>query len=179
MVFGRAAGNHTAKTVKNTSHKPLPADFADRSLSRLARLDMQTSGESVTEVGDAMRKAMQTHCGVFRFPELMSQGVNRILEVADRARYLQIKDKSQVFNTARIEALELENLVEVAKATMVSALARQESRGAHCREDFASRDDQQWLKHTLYYSQDNRLAYKPVRLQPLTVDSFPLVARTY
>ena len=99
--------------------------------------------------------------------------------VAERVKSLQIEDKSQVFNTARVEALELENLIEVAKATMVAAEAREESRGAHCREDFSARDDKAWLKHSLYYSTDNRLAYKPVRLKPLTVDSFPLVARTY
>jgi succinate dehydrogenase / fumarate reductase flavoprotein subunit len=179
MVFGRAAGNHTVKTIKNVSHKPLPADYADQTLSRISRLDAQKSGERVAEVGDAMRRTMQVHCGVFRFPELMKQGTEQIIQVAERVKSLQIEDKSQVFNTARVEALELENLIEVAKATMVAAEARQESRGAHCREDFSARDDKTWLKHSLYYSADNSLEYKPVRLKPLTVDSFPLVARTY
>jgi succinate dehydrogenase / fumarate reductase flavoprotein subunit len=167
------------QTLKGASHKPLPADFADQTLSRLDHLDNQKSGELVAEVGDAMRRTMQVHCGVFRFPDLMAKGVREIMQVADRVKTLEIKDKSKVFNTARVEALELENLIEVAKATMVSAEARQESRGAHCREDFAARDDEKWLTHSLHYREDNRLAYKPVRLKPLTVDSFPLIARTY
>ena len=179
MVFGRAAGNHTVQTLKGVSHKPLPADFADQTLNRLERLDNQKSGELVADVGDAMRRTMQVHCGVFRFPDLMAKGVREIMQVAERVKTLEIKDKSKVFNTARVEALELENLIEVAKATMVSAEARQESRGAHCREDFAARDDENWLTHSLHYREDNRLAYKPVRLKPLTVDSFPLIARTY
>ena len=179
MIFGKAAGSHIVKTVANRSHKPLPADFGDVTEAKLSRLDNQKSGENVTEVGDAMRKTMQAHCGVFRFPGLLAQGVDKIMEVAARIPYLEIKDKSQVFNTARVEALELENLIEVAKATMVAAQARQESRGAHCREDFPDRDDAQWLKHSLYYRQDNRMEYTPVRLQPLTVESFPLVARVY
>jgi succinate dehydrogenase / fumarate reductase flavoprotein subunit len=180
VVFGRAAGDQMAEEVlRNPVHKPLPADAAERTLARLARLDSQKDGENVAATGKAMRKTMQTYCGVFRFPDLMQQGVDQIREVALRIRSTQIRDKSQVFNTARIEALELDNLIEVAMATMISAQARQESRGAHCREDFPLRDDDQWLKHTLYYRENQRLDYKPVRLNPLTVDSFPLKARTY
>ena len=126
-----------------------------------------------------MRKTMQKHCGVFRFPALLAEGVEQIKEVAERAKHTGIEDKSRVFNTARVEALELENLVEVARATMISAHARQESRGAHAREDFAQRDDVNWLKHSLYFREGNRLDYKPVRLKPLTVESFPLKARVY
>jgi succinate dehydrogenase / fumarate reductase flavoprotein subunit len=157
----------------------LPANSADYSLGRLARLDNQKNGERVSEVGDAMRKTMQKHCGVFRFPGLLSEGVEQIKRIAERSAHTEIHDKSRVFNTARVEALELDNLIEVAQATMIGAEARQESRGAHARDDFQERDDVNWLKHSLYFREGNRLDYKPVRLKPLSVESFPLKARVY
>ena len=163
----------------NPNPKPLPADATDRPLARLARLENQKNGERVADVYDAMRQTMQTHCGVFRFPDLMAEGVSKIREVAERARHTEIKDKSKVFNTARVEALELDNLIEVAQAAMTGAEARKESRGAHARADFPERDDKNWLKHSLYYSEGHRLDYKPVRLKPLTVETFPLKARVY
>jgi succinate dehydrogenase / fumarate reductase, flavoprotein subunit len=180
IVFGRAAGNQIIEDLKKSPHhKPLPADVADRTLARLARLESQKGGESVAQVGTALRKTMQAHCGVFRFADMLKEGVAKISEVAERAAQTEIKDKSKVFNTARIEALELDNLAEVALATMVSAEARNESRGAHARDDFPGRDDEKWLKHTLYFSTDRRLDYKPVRLKPMTVESFPPKPRVY
>jgi succinate dehydrogenase / fumarate reductase flavoprotein subunit len=180
LVFGRAAGQQIIEDLKrNPHHKPLAPNVADRTLARLARLESQKEGESVAQVGDALRKTMQTHCGVFRFAEMLEQGVARIGEVAERANHTEIRDKSRVFNTARVEALELDNLVQVAVATMISAQARTESRGAHARDDFPDRDDNKWLKHTLYFNEEQRLDYKPVRLKPLTVPSFPPKARTY
>jgi succinate dehydrogenase / fumarate reductase, flavoprotein subunit len=180
VVFGRAAGDKMVEEVrKDNTHKPLPVDAFDKTLARLNRLDTQTQGESVKDVGTALRETMQTHCGVFRFPDLLQEGVGKIDQVAERAKNTVIKDKSQVFNTARVEALELDNLVEVALATMHAAEARTESRGAHAREDFSERDDKNWLTHSLYYREGNRLAYKPVRLKPQTVESFVPKARVY
>ena len=180
LVFGRAAGNRIIEDLKkNQHHKHLPQDASDQALARLDRLNNQKDGENVAQVGDLLRKTMHTYCGVFRFSDMLKEGVTRIGEVAERAKHIEIRDKSRVFNTARVEALELENLVEVAVATMVSAEARTESRGAHARDDFPVRDDDKWLKHTLYFREGRRLDYKPVRLKPLTVESFTPQARTY
>jgi len=179
VVFGKAAGDKMVTEIaQNKAHKPLPTNVAEATLARIARLE-KTNGENVTEVGAQMRKTMQTHCGVFRFPDLLATGVGEIDAIAERAKNIVVKDKSQVFNTARIEALELDNLVEVAVATMHAANNRTESRGAHAREDFGERDDTNWLKHSLFYKQNNRLDYKDVRLKPLTVESFEPKKRVY
>ena len=180
LVFGRAAANSVIQYLKeNSGHKELSKDAAERTLARLARLDGQMSGERVADVGAEMRKTLQAHCGVFRFPDLLDAGVEKIKQVAQRVARTEISDKSKIFNTARIEALELDNLIEVAVATLVSAQARHESRGAHDRADFHKRDDKNWLKHTLYYQDNHRLDYRPVHLKPLTVESFEPKARTY
>lgn len=180
MVFGRSAGNHiVASGVHKRSHKPLPKDAAEQSLARLAQLDASSSGESSHVVADAIRRVMQTHCGVFRTDKLMTEGVRAIDDIAGQVDRIHLKDKSKVFNTARIESLEVHNLIEVAKATLVSAQARKESRGAHYHNEFTERDDQNWLKHTLWWRDGNRLSYKPVQLKPLTVEPFKPKARTF
>jgi succinate dehydrogenase / fumarate reductase flavoprotein subunit len=190
LVFGKAAGETVVSDFQSGQLKlqPLPEDAADVSLARIARLESQTGGEDVHEVRLEMQRVMQKHAGVFRFADVLKEGVTKIMEVAERAKRTQIKDKSRVWNTARTEALELDNLIEVAKATMVSAEARKESRGAHVRDDAIDcaetpngRDDVNWLKHTLWYSQGNRLDYKPVNLQPMSADVEPiaLAKRTY
>ncbi len=179
VVFGKAAGDKMVLEIsQNQAHKTLPTNAAERTLERILRLENE-DGENVAEVGAAMRKIMQTHCGVFRFPDLLSTGVGEIDAIARRMSHIIVKDKSQVFNTARVEALELDNLMEVAVATMHAANARTESRGAHAREDFGERDDIKWLKHSLFYKQNNMLTYKPVRLKPLTVESFEPKKRVY
>ena len=180
LVFGRAAGNHIVdQGLPRRAHKPLPKDAADSTLARLARVDGATSGEQVAEVANTLRRAMQAHCGVIRNEQLLAEGVTKVMELEQRVQRVAIKDKSRTFNTARVEALELDNLIEVAKASIVSAHARRESRGAHARSDFPNRDDANWLKHTLWNRDGNRLEYKPVNLKPLSVDAFPPKARTY
>ncbi|MHB8252251.1 MAG: succinate dehydrogenase flavoprotein subunit [Acidiferrobacter sp.] len=179
IVFGRAAGNHILATLKDQRyHRPLPEDVVAKAVARVSRWE-RAGGESVDEIGAELRRVMEQYCGVFRTQEVLDEGVRRVREIRTRLERAGLSDHSRVFNTARIEALELENLVEVALATVVSAAARTESRGAHSRVDFPNRDDEHWLKHTLYFSEGQTVDYKPVRMKPLTVDAFPPKARVY
>ncbi len=187
LVFGRAAGNHIVdSTLKAQAHKPLPSDAADFTLGRLNKYEASTGGEYAQTVANDIRASMQRHAGVFRTQATMDEGVLEIKKLAERVKNIHLADKSKVFNTARIEALEVENLIEAALATMVSAAARHESRGAHTVDDYANstefpngRNDKVWLKHTLWYREGNRLDYKPVNLKPLTAESIPPVVRTF
>ncbi len=187
LVFGRAAGNHIVEfNNKNKLHKPLPADAAAATIARLERLDNATSGEYAQDVANDIRATLQQHAGVFRTQASMDEGVAKVAALRERVKNINLKDKSKIFNTARIEALEVENLIEAAEATIVSAAARRESRGAHSVDDYADspkypngRNDDEWHKHTLWHSQGNRLTYKPVQMKPLTVESVPLKTRSF
>ena len=179
VVFGKAAGEHIVLNSSKQKLKDLPKDVADKTLNRLNSLEQGDNHEDVRSLGNELRGTMQEHCGVFRFPELLEEGVKKIHKIKERVDHLAIKDTSKVFNTARTEALELQNLIHVAIATMTAAHSRQESRGAHSRQDFDSRDDNNWLKHSLYDSASGTMSYRPVNLKPLTVESFPLKERVY
>ncbi len=190
LVFGKAAGDHIiAHTVAGAAQADLPANAADFTLARLARLENNKNGEYAQDIANDMRAIMQTHAGVFRSQESMDEGVRKIAELRARVANIGLKDNSKVFNTARIEALEVDNLMEAAQATMESAAARKECRGAHLVRDYEhdvthatcplGRNDAEWMKHTLWHSADNSLTYKPVRMKPLTAETVPPKPRTF
>jgi len=180
IVFGRAAGNHIIEYLaENRYHRPIAEEGIERALAHLTRWDRRGDGESVDALRQALQRTMEEYCGVFRVEDVLREGQEKVLEIERRLEDVCLKDHSNVFNTARVEALELENLVDLALATVTSALARHESRGAHSRIDYPRRDDERWLKHSLFYKEERRLDYKPVRMKPLTVDAFPPKERVY
>jgi len=190
VVFGFAAGKHIiANCGQSHHHKPLPTDAADLSLSRLSQLESCRSGEYSQKVADDIRTTMQAHASVFRTQASMDEGVAKIAKLRERVSHIVLTDTSRIFNTERIEALEVINMIEVAQATLVSAAARHECRGAHSVSDYdrpaddptcpLGRDDVHWLKHTLWDSASNSLTYKPVHLTPLTAQSIPPKVRTF
>ncbi len=180
VVFGKAAAESMIKYInQQTGWKELPANAGNLTEQRLSRLENQTGGENVDQLRNELQRMVQSHAGVFRTDAILKDGVEKIMQMAERVKKTEIKDKSKVWNTARLEALELDNLIEVAKATLVSAEARKESRGAHASDDHPDRDDKNWMKHTMYHPLTNTLTYKPVHTKPLSVDYIEPAKRVY
>jgi len=134
---------------------------------------------NVDAIRNDLKKSMEDNCGVFRTQDVLDNGVKEVMALSERLQNARISDNSAMFNTARVEALELENLMDVALATVYSAAARTESRGAHSRIDYPDRDDINWMKHSLYSKEDHKLDFKPVRTKPMSVATFPPKPRVY
>lgn len=180
VVFGRSAGRFIESAL-NEGIDYLDATDADiqSAMKRLERWNGSEDGESVPELKRALQEIMQNDFGVFREEQKMQEGVKRLAELRERINNAYLPDKSNAFNTARVEALELDNLMEVAEATAISALERKESRGAHSRYDYPDRDDVNWLKHSIYFPIEKRLGKRDVNFKPKTVDTFEPKIRTY
>ncbi|MGD8908106.1 MAG: succinate dehydrogenase flavoprotein subunit [Chromatiales bacterium] len=180
LVFGRLAGKNIIDYVgDNPNHRPLDEASVEAAMVRLQKWDARGDGISVSELRKEFRKTMEDHAGVFRVEAMMQEGVEKVRAIRDKLAEVRLSDHSSTFNTNRSEALELENMIDVGLAIAVSALHRKESRGAHSRPDYPKRDDVNWMKHTLYWQEDDKLDYKSVRSQPLTVESFPPKERVY
>lgn len=180
VVFGRAAGiflNEAIETNKAHFAEYTPADI-ERALVRVNRWNESADGERYVDIRREMKKVMQSDFGVFRTEEHMLDGLEKLKVLRERLKHAVMPDKSEVFNTARIEALELDNLMEVALATAVCAEYRKESRGAHSRSDYPKRDDKKWLKHLIYFA-DGSIKDRPVNFKPKSMDKFEPVERVY
>ena len=180
VVFGRAAGKHIEKMLSDGIEHRVASDAdVEVALARLNRLNESKGGEDVVSLRSELQEVMQNHFGVFRKGDFMKTGIERLQEIGERIKNIFLEDKSKTFNTARIEALELENLYEVALATAVAAEARNESRGAHARDDFRERDDENWLCHSIYDPVNGGVRKRGVNFAPKSVDTFEPKERTY
>ncbi|MBY0378136.1 MAG: succinate dehydrogenase flavoprotein subunit, partial [Gammaproteobacteria bacterium] len=179
VVFGRAAGLDVKDKIRDLPLKDAGEAELDAALSRLNRWDNAREGESVSQVRFEMQKVMQEDFGVFRTGEHMQEGLDKLLQLQQRLNHAAFSDHSRVFNTSRIEALELDNLMATALATAHAAIYRTESRGAHSREDFPKRDDANWLTHTIYHGEDHRMSKRAVNMKPLHVKPFEPKERVY
>ena len=180
VVFGRAAGKHIEEMLgQGMEQREASKTDIEQAQNRLSRLNESNSGESVAKLRDELQDVMQNHFGVFRRGDFMQDGIQKLSALRERIANVHLVDKSQTFNTARIEALELENLFEVAEATAIAAEGRNESRGAHARDDFRERDDENWLCHSMFFPNDKRVGKREVNFSPKTVDTMEPQVRSY
>ena len=180
VVFGRAAGIHIEEVMRQgVSYREPSSDDLERALWRLNRWNESTSGEAVADLKRELQNVMQVNFGVFRTEKNMRESISKLADLRERIGAAQLADKSRAFNTARMEALELDNLLEIADATAVVAEERRETRGAHARDDYQERDDANWLCHSFYFPGDKSVAKRAVNFAPHTVDTFEPVARSY
>jgi succinate dehydrogenase / fumarate reductase flavoprotein subunit len=180
VVFGRATGMFIQDEIKSGGGVKSATDSdIDSALERLNRLNESNSGYETAEVKKQLQECMQNYFGVFRRGEFMEKGLNELNDIREKVNNLHLKDKSNAFNTSRVEAIELQNLFEVAEATAVAAYSRDESRGAHARDDYPDRDDKNWLCHSLYEPQSKSVSKRDVNFTPSKVESFPPIVRTY
>ena len=180
IVFGRAAGLHIEQSLRQgVSYRPASESDLESSLARLNRWNSSDGGEPVDSLKRELQTVMQNSFGVFRTETHMRAGIEKLKHLRQRIGAAHLGDKSNTFNTARLEALELDNLLEVAEATAIVAEARRESRGAHAREDFQQRDDANWLCHSLYFPEEKRVGKRAVNFAPKTVPVFEPMERKY